>query len=94
MINCIMNDELELLKQLLKKGINKTSNFANKYDFEDELSGNEIHELQTKFFDYAKEYMEKNYKGQYAIIHGVYCVSITPLSVIKDKNCISNWIVC
>lgn len=69
-----LDDLIDMLKNN-KMETYKCNNFIDQTEYEDEYSHNEIDEIQEDFIKEAKNYLDKNYKGQY-VIFSDWCVHI------------------
>lgn len=95
-MNYIVEYELEKLKEILKNKKMYTdcsNNFVEVYDYEDEYSHNQIYDIQSEFFYYAKKYLKENYSGKYAIKHGTWCIHIVTVEFLNHKK-LHGWTIC
>lgn len=86
-----IDDSVEELIKNIESGrfeTNKSNNFIDESDLEDDFSQNEISEAQQMFFEKAKEYLIKNHKGKYAMWVD-WCVHVTTVAFYRDmmKEC-------
>ena len=88
--------ELENLKRKLESQemhSDKSNNFMDEDEYEDDYSGNEISDMQSEFLDVAKEYLEANYSGQYFIQQSTWCVHIVTSLFYKERK-LKHWKAC
>ena len=89
--------DMEVLKSMVEKGqmdTGKMFNFVEEYNYEEEYSGGEIFDIQADFLHHAKKFLQSNYKGKYAIVHGISCVQIINVEVREDIKSMPHWIIC
>jgi len=78
--------ELDNLILMLKNNemkTDKSNNFIDQCEYEDEYSHNEIDEIQNEFMEEADRYLNQNYKGQYKMFSD-WCVHIVTKEYYKD----------
>ena len=83
----MIDEILEKFKQKVDNGElfqDKSNNFIEDYEFEDDYSYNSIEKIQQEFIKAAKEYLIKNQPGEY-IIYRDWCVHICSVKFFNEK---------
>ncbi|MGL6184801.1 MAG: hypothetical protein ACRC1T_05420 [Clostridium chrysemydis] len=80
-----IEDELDYLKSIIennKYSDEKAINFISNYSLQDELSGNDIADVQQEFMNKAQVYLKNNYKGKF-IMYCDWCVHVCTVEFYK-----------
>lgn len=91
----ILFEEFNTFIELIENGKldkNRSNNFLDIANYEDEFSHNEIEGTMTAFYKMAKQYLKANFSGEYGM-HCDFCVHIYTKEFLEKKELNERYLV-